>query len=245
MGSGGRLRSRGLLFGGLAALLAAQGALRSFAARPDSAPAAEPSAVPLPVIARDLAALGVATTAGAAPGYVEDRACGLCHSEIAETYAAKGMARAFRRPRPEADIEDFAAPPFVHAASRQQLEIARRDGRLLFRRWQLDGAGRPINLFEREVDWILGSGSHARTYLYRTPGGELYQLPLAWYTQERAWGMAPGFDRPDHDGVLRRVRRECLFCHDAYPEVPAGSDLYGAPQELPAALPEGLGCQRC
>jgi Tfp pilus assembly protein PilF len=213
----------------LAFLLAAQAPDRS-AAGPPVTP--EPLAVPLPAIARDLAGLGVATTAGAAPGF-------------AETYAAKGMARAFRRPGPESGIEDFAAPPFVHAASRQQLQIVRRDGRLLFRRWQLDGAGRSINLFEREVDWILGSGNHARIYLYRTPGGELYQLPLAWYTQEAAWGMAPGFDRPDHDGVLRRVRRECLFCHDAYADVPAGSDLYGAPQEFPAALPEGLGCQRC
>jgi hypothetical protein len=56
----------------------------------------------------------------------------------------------------------------------------------------------------------LGSGDHARTYLCQTPGGETFQLPLAWYSQIRGWGMAPGFDRPDHEGVLRRVRRECL-----------------------------------
>jgi Tetratricopeptide repeat len=108
------------------------------------------------------------------------------------------------------------------------------------------GAGGPDGqVFETEVEWILGSGNHARTYLYRTPDGALFQLPLAWYTQEGRWGMAPGYDRPDHGGVLRRVTRECLFCHNAYPDVPAGSDAEGAPHLFPAVLPAGVGCQRC
>jgi predicted CXXCH cytochrome family protein len=196
-------------------------------------------------IARDLDALGIPATRGAAPGYVEDRACAVCHTQIAESYRHKGMSRAFFRPQPSTDIEDFSAPPFFHAPSRQYLQIQREGERLVFRRWQTDAAGRPIHLFEQEVDWILGSGNNARTYLYRTPSGEMFQLPLAWYTQTRSWGMPPGYDRPDHDGVLRRVRRECLFCHDAYPELPAGADAPGAPHAFPAELPEGLGCQRC
>lgn len=196
-------------------------------------------------IARDLAALQIPVTRGAAPGYVEDRACAVCHTQIAETYRHKGMARAFFRPRPATDIEDFSAPPFFHAPSRQYLQIRREGERLVFRRWLTDAAGRRVHLFQQEVHWILGSGNNARTYLYRTPSGEMFQLPLAWYTQTRSWGMPPGYDRPDHDGVLRRVRRECLFCHDAYPEVPAGADAPGALHAFPAELPEGLGCQRC
>lgn len=196
-------------------------------------------------VARDLAALQIPVTRGAAPGYVEDRACATCHTQIAETYRHKGMARAFLRPRRSTDIEDFSAPPFFHAPSRQYLQIQREGERLVFRRWLTDEAGRRIHLFEREIDWILGSGNNARTYLYRTLSGEMFQLPLAWYTQTRSWGMPPGYDRPDHDGVLRRVRRECLFCHDAYPDVSAGADAPGALHAFPAELPEGLGCQRC
>jgi predicted CXXCH cytochrome family protein len=196
-------------------------------------------------ISSDLAEIGVPVTAGAAPGYVDDRACATCHTDLARTYQEKGMARAFFRPRPETDIENFSAPPFFHAASSQSFQIVRRGDRLVFRRWQTDEAGRPVHVFETEVDWILGSGGHARTYLYRTPGGELFQLPLAWYSQTRQWGMAPGYDRPDHDGVLRMVRRECLFCHNAYPEVPAGSDAHNATHLFPESLPEGIGCQRC
>ncbi|HKH43408.1 MAG TPA: tetratricopeptide repeat protein [Thermoanaerobaculia bacterium] len=204
-----------------------------------------PASPALSPLTRDLGSFGFPPTTGAAPGYVADRACALCHSDLAASYAAKGMARAFQRPRPASDVEDFSAPPFVHSASGQEFQMTRRDDRLVFRRWQTGPDGQSINMFETDVDWILGSGDHARTYLYQTPGGELYQLPLAWYTQTRRWGMAPGFDRPDHEGVLRRVRRECVFCHTAYPDVPAGADAYGAPQIFPAAMPEGIGCQRC
>ena len=192
-----------------------------------------------------LASRGIAPTVGAAPGYVEDRVCAECHREIWTTYQQVGMARSFARPGSAGRIEDFARSAFAHAASKQNFEMSWRGDRLVFRREQRDAAGRPINVWEHEVDWILGSGNHARTYLYRTEGGELYQLPIAWYTQEGKWGMAPGFDRSDHDGVLRRVRRECMFCHNAYPDAPRGSDLHDAPQTYPEKLPEGIGCQRC
>src|SRR5437867_2398930 len=61
-------------------------------------------------------------------------------------------------------------------------------------------------------------------------------------------GMSKAFYRPraDHQGVLRRVRHECLFCHNAYPEIAAETrDGFWRKQTLPTALPEGLGCQRC
>jgi Tfp pilus assembly protein PilF len=120
-----------------------------------------------------------------------------------------------------------------------------RGEQLVFRRFQTDDKGRERNALEQPVEWILGSGNHSRTYLYRTASGELFQLPVAWYTQEGRLGMAPGYDRADHDEIARRVRRECMFCHNAYPETPAGSDERGAPQTFPAELPEGTGCQRC
>lgn len=216
-------------------------------AAPSSEEAKAPKAPVLPadLVARQLAELGFPVSSGAAPGFVNDAACALCHRALADSYREKGMARAFRRPRPESDIEDLSAPPLLHQPSGQSFQITRRGERLVFRRWQTDAAGAPVNVFEAPVDWILGSGDHARTYLYQTPAGEIFQLPLAWYSQTRSWGMAPGFDRADHDGVLRRVRRECVFCHTSYPEVPAGADAYGAPQVFPAHLPEGIGCQRC
>src|SRR5215212_100632 len=180
------------------------------------------------------------------PGFADDKDCASCHSGIARSYQSVGMSRSFYRLRPETDIEDFDAPPFHHAKSGQWMEIRRRDGKLLFRRWTLDASSNPTNLFEQPIDWILGSGNHSRTYIYQLPDGELYQLPLAWYTQEKKWAMAPGYDRADHEGVLRRVRRECLFCHDTYPNAPEDArDGYWRDQSVPLHLPEGIGCQRC
>jgi Tfp pilus assembly protein PilF len=190
--------------------------------------------------------LALLSLALVAAGYVDDKQCAACHAGIARTYQQVGMSKAFYRPRADDAIEDFAKLPLRHARSNDVMELRWRDGKLVFRRWQLDDAGRPINAFEQAVDWILGSGHHARTYLYQTPNGEIYQLPIAWYSQSKEWAMAPGYDRADHQGVLRRVRHECLFCHNAYPEIEENKrDGFWRPQALPATLPEGLGCQRC
>lgn len=178
-------------------------------------------------------------------GYVDDAACTECHADRAKTYQHVGMGRSFAKPRAAVFIEDFDAPPYFHERSQQYFEMRRRGDELIFRRWQLANDGTPVHVFEQKVDWILGSGNHARTYLYATPGGELYQLPLGWYTATREWRMAPGYDRADHDGVTRRVRHECMFCHNAYANVGEDKLSYWREQKLPAQLPEGIGCQRC
>ena len=191
------------------------------------------------------ASLGFTVTGGAAPGYVEDRACATCHPKLYRSYQDVGMAQSFFRPRPDKVIEDLEDNSFFHEASQSYYEMSRRNDRLFFKRYQLDEERKEINIFEEEVDWIVGSGHRSRVYLYQTEVGELFQLPLAWYTQSNGWAMAPGFDRPDHQGISRRIRRQCMFCHNAYPNAAEGSDAYGEPQVFPAELPEGTGCQRC
>ena len=200
----------------------------------------------LAVASDPLADVGVHVTKGAAAGYVDDTVCGNCHRDRFTSYQHVGMAKAFYRPRPSNAIEDFNAPPFFHERSRQYFEIRKRGDQLVFRRYELARDGAPIHSIELPVAWILGSGHHARTYIYRTPGGELFQLPISWYTATKEWRMAPGYDRPDHDGVLRRIRHECMFCHNAYPDAVAEEKLsYWRSQSLPEKLPEGIGCQRC
>ena len=179
-------------------------------------------------------------------GYADDGACASCHPDRAKTYEQVGMSHAFFAPRSDRMIEDFSAPPYFHEKSKQYFSIRRIGDALVFRRWQLAADGSEVNVFEQKIDWILGSGHHARTYLYGTPGGEIYQLPLSWYTQTHEWAMAPGFDRADHEGVTRRVRHECMFCHNAYPQGIADENKsYWHTQTFPAKLPDGLGCQRC
>jgi len=197
--------------------------------------------------------MGHRVTSGAAPGYVDSKLCGLCHQDKYTSYQSVGMARSFfaasRVASGERRIEDFSTEPYYHAPSRRYYQIEPDGAGLGFRRWQIGPNGERINEIEIPIDWVLGSGNHSRVYLYRTPSGELFQLPLAWYGQENGgrggWFMAPGYDNPEHQGVLRRVRRECMFCHNAYPDVPAGSDGFAADHTYPEELPEGTGCQRC
>lgn len=189
---------------------------------------------------------GIKVSGGAAPGYIPDKVCSMCHPKIYRSYQEVGMAKAFYRPKADRFIEDFKNNRFYHEATKRYYQIDQDGDTLTFKRFQLDKNKKPINIFTRRVDWIMGSGNHSRVYIYQTAAGELYQLPLAWYSQEGgSWGMSPGFDNPRHHGIARRVRRECMFCHNAYPNVSQKSDIYEAPQVFPKELPEGTGCQRC
>lgn len=121
-----------------------------------------------------------------------------------------------------------------------------RDGHYYQRRHQLDAAGNPVNVMEFRVDYVMGSGNHARAYLHRTESGRLMQLPLGWYAEKGGyWAMNPGYDRPDHDGFRRPITYACMFCHNAYPKIPAGHDQPFAEPIYEGALPEGIDCQRC
>src|SRR5260370_10165770 len=57
--------------------------------------------------------------------------------------------------------------------------------------------------------------------------------------------MNPGYDRPNHDGFRRAITYDCMFCHNAYPEIPAGNNQPFAEPVYTGSLPEGIDCQRC
>ena len=82
-----------------------------------------------------------------------------------------------------------------------------------------------------------------RSYLSRTSRNTLIELPLAWYAEKGGyWAMNPGYDRPDHRDLGRLIGYECMFCHNGYPQVPAGN-ADGDPAF--SSVPEGIDCQRC
>jgi len=60
-----------------------------------------------------------------------------------------------------------------------------RDGKLFQRRHQIDFAGKATNILEKQVDFVMGSGDHARTYLHQTEGGRLVELPLGLVCRKR------------------------------------------------------------
>ncbi len=180
-------------------------------------------------------------------GYVAPEMCAGCHRAIWETYQKTGMARSFYRPGPTNLIEDFAKNnTYYHKPSDSYFTMQRRDDKYYQRRYQIDFAGREVNVMGKQVDFIMGSGNHSRAYLHRTARGTLIEMPLAWYAEKGGyWAMNPGYDRPDHDGFRRPISYDCMFCHNGYPEIPVGHDQPFAEPVYTGSLPEGIDCQRC
>lgn len=169
--------------------------------------------------------------------------CATCHAEIARNYRESGMGRSFFRPAPHNMPEDFAKS-YYHAPSGTHFEMLLREGRYFQRQFQIGFDGKQTNVTETPVDYVMGSGNHARTYLHRTPAGTLIELPLGWYAENGGyWAMNPGYDRPDHAGLGRALPYGCMFCHNGYPQIPAAPNPRAEPVFL--SVPEGIDCQRC
>lgn len=131
---------------------------------------------------------------------------------------------------------------YYHQPSGSYFAIVQRNGEFFQTRHQLDPTGARVNVMEKRIDYVMGSGNHSRAYLHRTPGGALIELPLAWYAEKGGYfAMNPGYDRPDHEGFRRPIAYDCMFCHNAYPRTPAAS----ARAVYTGALPEGIDCARC
>ena len=183
----------------------------------------------------------------AANAYADAKSCIQCHAAETAGYATTGMAHAFYRPEATNTIDAPAkGREFFHAASGTYYSMTEHDGKYFQRRWQQGFDGQPDNVEELQIDSIMGSGNHVRTYLHREQDGTLIELPLAWYSELGGhWGMNPGYDNP-HPMTHRPIVYECMFCHNAYPEIPATAhrDLSANPV-YSDPLPEGIDCQRC
>ena len=191
-------------------------------------------------------ALLCSVSAFAAPASTSSNVCAACHPNVWRNYPRTGMARSFYRPKPENTVEDYRNNnTYYHQASDTYFAMIQRGGRYFQRQYQIGFDGQRTNIMENEIDFVLGSGNHARTYLHRTSKNTLIQLPLGWYAENGGyWAMNPGYDRPDHQGLRRRITYDCMFCHNAYPEVPSGvNDPRSAP--IFSTVPEGIDCQRC
>lgn len=184
-------------------------------------------------------------TGGAAPGYVPDSACAECHEERFHSFQDSPMSQSFYRMEEGKIPDDLSESSFFHEASGNYYEIVKVGEDFFQRRWRIDADGKRYAEFERRIDWIMGSGTHAQTFLYQTPSGEIFQMPLGWY-RGPGFAMSPGYDFKDHQGFQRPITRRCMYCHNAFGETPLGSDQHGEIlRHEPETLPSGINCQRC
>jgi predicted CXXCH cytochrome family protein len=179
--------------------------------------------------------------------YANPKLCAGCHPAIAKTYKQNGMGRSFSPPRPEILVEDFTKNnSYYHPASDTHYQMLNRNGVLIQRRYQIGFDRQESNVDEKQIDYIVGSGNHMRTYVHRNADGTLLELPLAWYAEKGGyWAMNPGYGAPDYPYARRQIAYDCMFCHNAYPKTPSGHDRMGDRPVYSGALPEGIDCQRC
>src|SRR5277367_846148 len=99
-------------------------------------------------------------------GYIDSAVCATCHPKQAETYRLTGMGRSFYRPNSSNQIENYShGLPYYHEPSATYYGMTVRDGRYYQSQYQIGFDGKPTNFSEKQVDYVVGSGNHARTYL--------------------------------------------------------------------------------
>jgi tetratricopeptide (TPR) repeat protein len=179
--------------------------------------------------------------------YVDSSICAGCHADIAATYRQTGMGRSFHRVNASDRTENFKTHNTLYnKASDRYYTMLERDGKLYEQRYQLGFEDQQANRIEKPIDYVVGSGDHARTYLHLTGEGKLIELPVSWYSELGGyWGMSPGYDRTDQQDFRRPIVFECMFCHNAYPSFSRQSPTTDDEETFGGTIPEGIDCQRC
>ena len=186
--------------------------------------------------------------------YTGDAACATCHGELVESYATHGMAKSFYRLDAETAIEDFGGVVLRHEPSGFSY-VARREGdRFVQEEYRVGPGGEKTHQLVREMTYVVGSGSAARTYLAEE-NGRLYELPLTWYTQSAGdpaqgtevgpsgggghWGFSPGYET-FNARFDRTIPDRCMACHNG----PTTESVAYADGKY-AELAMGIGCESC
>ena len=102
------------------------------------------------------------------------------------------------------------------------------------------GANPPIE-GRRRLEYFVGSGTAARTYLLNVDGF-LYESPVSYYSSSSSWKSSPGFAEFDYPYLTRPVLPGCLQCHASGIQHIAGTQNQYA---SPPFLEGGVACERC
>lgn len=170
--------------------------------------------------------------------FVGDSVCASCHGDIAALYRRTPKAQALYRLAPDRVVEDLSGQEAVYEPRTGFYYRAFRQGDAFFQEeYRLDARGRKTHRLVYPMQYVVGSGNAARTYLYEE-NGYLFQLPLSWYAQSGRWGLSPGYERTNAR-FFRPIRQACLGCHTGhFRPVPETSNRY-------EAFSLGIGCERC
>ena len=136
-------------------------------------------------------------------------------------------------------LERFDTAGFRDSQNAYTYRVSRQ-GAIYSFEFRQQGARQPIE-GRRQLDYFVGSGHAARSYLLNVDGF-LYEAPVAYYTSTNSWNAAPGYAAYDYPYLNRTVLPGCLQCHAS------GIQPISGTQNAFAAPPfreGGVGCERC
>lgn len=170
-------------------------------------------------------------------GYVGMATCRSCHPNVYETFIHTGMGQSFGQATPMRSLASFDEHAIVYdSISDFYYRPFFKDSILYIREYRLQGQD-TIHDRTETVEYIVGSGHHTNSHII-SRNGYLYQAPITFYTQDKRWDMAPGFET-SNARFSRILTTECITCHNDYPEFVQGSaNKY-------TSMPEGIACERC
>ncbi|HTU19975.1 MAG TPA: tetratricopeptide repeat protein [Gemmataceae bacterium] len=173
--------------------------------------------------------------------YVGDAACAECHPSHAESYHQHPMGRSLAPVAQVAANQRYDAGvhnPFETEGFRYQ--VVREGDRVFHQETVADAQGRVVADRRVEMDFVIGSGARAHSYLFQRDGF-LFESPITWYAQKGTWDLSPGY-RGRRFGFERGIVQECLFCHcDRADHVENTVNQYRQPIFQGLAI----GCERC
>ncbi len=170
--------------------------------------------------------------------YVGIETCVSCHKDIYDSYINTGMGQSFGLATKEKSNGIFDEHAIVYDAELDYYyKPYFQDSLMYIMEYRLEN-GDTVHKRIEKISYIIGSGHHTNSHLiYRN--GYMFQAPITFYTQEKKWDLAPGFEKGLSSRFSRIIANECLTCHNHYPEPIAGSlNKY-------KKMPEGIECERC
>jgi hypothetical protein len=160
-----------------------------------------------------------------------DTRCVECHQAIVASYNRTGKARSISKPRAEIQPQR----QWYHEFSGRRMMVVWQQGKMTH------GIEQKGSVESYEVDWAIGSGREAKSYLVRI-ADSLFQSPLAYYANRIFWDMAPGYVVDSDPHFYRPVQPDCLQCHAGRTAPIAGTQNRFADPPIPEPA---ISCESC
>jgi predicted CXXCH cytochrome family protein len=173
--------------------------------------------------------------------YVGDAACLGCHAKKGASYGLHPMGRSLYPITPEsAAAVAGSGGAVLFEAGGLQYSIENRNGHVFHLETRRSPSGQLVAQKEAEVQYVLGSGRQAVSYLVERDGF-LVMSPINWFPRAQRWDLAPGYDKLNLH-FNRPAAAECLFCHaNQFNSVPGTVNRY----QQPIFRGYAVGCERC